>query len=71
MEINRFEQSSRRGSSSPSKFFNEAREGIGMNLLVYKKPTILYTYDECPFGIGDYCSKESGWRWKIPEGFQF
>ena len=52
-------------------FMDEARAGIDMNLLVFRKPTKVYRSDACPAGIGGYSSDGYAWRWYIPDHLKF
>ena len=48
------------------KMLKKANNGISMNLLSFRKPTLCYRADACPWGIGGYNSKGRAWRWELP-----
>ena len=52
-------------------FLDEAKRGIDMNLLVYRKPTKVYRSDSCPAGLGGYSSNGYARRFYIPPELQF
>ena len=52
-------------------FLETARDGIDMNLLVFRKPVKVYRSDACPAGMGGYSSDGYAWRWCIPEDLKF
>ncbi len=45
-------------------FLNHANEGLSMNLLTFRKPTILYRSDASEFGIGGY-NIVTGYAWRL------
>ena len=46
-------------------FLEKAKDGIDMNLLVFRKPTKVYRSDSCPAGMGGYSSDGFAWRWYL------
>ena len=48
-------------------FLEKAKDGIDMNLLVFRKPTKVYRSDSCPADMGGYNSDGFAWRWYIPK----
>ena len=52
-------------------FLEDAKEGIDMNLLVFRKPDKVYRSDSCPAGMGGYSCDGHAWRWYIPEHLKF
>ena len=52
-------------------FLGKAKEGIDMNLLVFRKPSKVYRSDSCPAGLGGYSSDGFAWRWCVPEHLKF
>ena len=52
-------------------FLEKGKDGIGMNLLVFRKPVKVYRSDSCPAGMGGYSSDGFPWRWYIPEHLKF
>ena len=52
-------------------FLNKAKDGIDMNLLVFRKPTKVYRSDSCPAGMGGYSSDGFAWRWYLPDHLKF
>eukprot|EP00956_Cyclotella_meneghiniana_P025476 scaffold53298_cov92-Cyclotella_meneghiniana.AAC.1 len=53
------------------KVIVRAQNGIDMNNLAYRMPNIVYRNDSCPFGLGGYDVRASGWRWIIPPELRF
>ena len=49
------------------KFLQQASNGINMNLLTYRQPTVEYLSDACEHGIGGYSSAGKAWRWALPQ----
>jgi len=52
-------------------FLREARDGIDMNLIAYRKPTHVYRSDSCPRGLGGYSHEGWAWRYYLPPHLQF
>ena len=52
-------------------FLDEAKKGVDMNLLVYRKPTEIYRSDSCPAGLGGYSSDGFAWRFYIPSELKY
>jgi len=53
------------------KFIHQAEEGINMNLVTYRQPSILFRSDACPFGIGGFSlTNGTGWRFELPPALQ-
>jgi len=48
-------------------FLRKAREGISMNLLTVRMPTLIGWSDSCPFGLGGFTLEGKAWRLKIPK----
>lgn len=44
----------------------KAKDGINMNILVYRKPTHVYRSDSCPAGLGGYSADGHAWRFYLP-----
>ena len=49
------------------KFIEKAHNGISMNLIVFRKPNIIYIGDASEHGLGAYASHGRAWRLTIPE----
>jgi len=47
-------------------FLRKAREGISMNLLTIRMPTLIGWSDSCPFGLGGFTLKGRAWRLRVP-----
>ena len=52
-------------------FLSKANKGMGMNILVYRKPTKIYQSDSCLAGLGGYSSDGFVWRYYIPEWLRY
>ena len=52
-------------------FLEKAKEGIDLNLLVFRRPSKVYRSDSCPAGMGGYSSDGFAWRWYVPEYLKF
>ena len=52
-------------------FLGKAKEGIDINLLVFRKPSKVYRSDSCPAGLGGYSSDGFAWRWYTPKQLKF
>ena len=52
-------------------FLEKAKEGIDLNLLVFRRPSKVYRSDSCPAGMGGYSSDGFTWRWYVPEYLKF
>jgi hypothetical protein len=48
-------------------FLKQAKDGISLNLVTFRKPTHIYRDDACEHGIGGYSKDGRFWRWEIPE----
>ncbi len=44
--------------------------GISLNLITYRRPSIICWSDACPMGLGGYNHYGLAWRLKIPDKFQ-
>jgi hypothetical protein len=54
------------------QLLKKAREGVSMNLLTYREPTIQYQYGACPLGMGRYSMMLGcAWRMEIPDELLF
>ncbi len=53
------------------RFLRIARQGIDMNLVAFRRPTYVYWFDSCPFGLGGYSDEGFAWWFKIPEDLRF
>jgi hypothetical protein len=48
-------------------FIHQAKNGISLNLVTYRKPTVIYRSDASEFGLGGYnLVTGRAWRWEIP-----
>ena len=52
-------------------FLKKARDGVDMNMIVYRKPTHAYRSDSCPMGLGGYSHEGWAWRYYLPSHLQF
>ena len=52
-------------------FLEKAKDGVDMNLLVFRKPNKVYRSDSCPAGMGGYSSDGCTWRWYLPDHLKF
>jgi hypothetical protein len=52
-------------------FLDKARDGISINLLVFRTPTRIAWSDSCPFGLGGYTLGGSAWRIRVPQDCPF
>ena len=52
-------------------FLKKAKNGVDMNMIVYRKPTHAYRSDSYPLGLGGY--SHEGWarRFYLPPHLQF
>ncbi len=50
---------------------NKAKEGIDMNLLVFRLPDCIYYSDYCPAGLRGYSDQRNVWHFKLPDDLQF
>ena len=50
---------------------NKAREGVDMNLLVFRSPDRVYYSDSCPAGLGGYSNQGRAWQFKVPDKHLF
>jgi len=49
------------------KFLLFANNGVSLNILTFRKPTIILRSDACEFGLGGYnVVSGKAWRWEIP-----
>ena len=51
-------------------FLEKAKEGVDMNLIVYRRPDRVYRSDSCPAGLGGYSDQGFAWRWYIEQELQ-
>jgi hypothetical protein len=48
-------------------YLDEAKKGISLNNLVFRKPSIIYRSDACEFGLGGYnITSGNAWRFELP-----
>ncbi len=47
-------------------FLHHAHQGLSMNLLVHRRPTVIGCSDSCPMGIGGFLLDGFAWRLRIP-----
>ena len=47
-------------------FLIRARDGVNMNLITFRKPTLIYINDACEHGIGGFATHGRAWTWIIP-----
>ena len=52
------------------KFIDKAYRGISMNLVVFRKPDVIYIGDASEHGLGAYASHGEAWRYLIPENLR-
>jgi hypothetical protein len=52
-------------------FLKIANDGIGLNSIVFRRPTYIYRSDSCPAGLGGYSNKGWAWRWYLPKNLLF
>ncbi len=50
---------------------DKAKQGIDMNLLVFRLPDCVYYSDSCPADLGGYSGQGHAWRFKLPDDLQF
>lgn len=48
------------------EFLTYVKEGVSMNTLTFREPTVTYIGDASKYGIGAYASHGRAWRWVIP-----
>ena len=48
------------------KFLKKAKEGININILVFRSPTITFIGDASEYGMGGFDTGGRGWRYLIP-----
>lgn len=53
------------------KFLTQARQGIPMDLITVRTPTMIGWSNSCPFGLDGYTSKGAAWRLRIPSWAAF
>ena len=53
------------------EFLAQAKGGIDMNLITYRRPTHVYRSDSCPAGLGGYSHTGFAWRYHLPDHLQF
>jgi hypothetical protein len=51
-------------------FLPKVHEGISLNIITYRRPTIICWADACPKGLGGYNHNGLAWRWEIPLKYQ-
>jgi len=47
-------------------FLPKIFQGISLNLITFRRPTIITWSDACPTGMGGYDSEGSAWQFKLP-----
>jgi len=53
--------------SSHKRFLLHANRGVSLNIIAFRKPTLIFRSDACKFGLGGYnIASGNAWRWKIP-----
>ena len=53
------------------RFLEIAKQGIDMNLIVFRQPTHVYWSESCLFGLGGYLVEGFAWRFDLPEELCF
>ena len=48
------------------KFLHKAREGVNMNLMTFRAPTLIFIGDASEHGMGGFDTKGRAWRYLIP-----
>ena len=48
------------------QFLIRARDGVNMNLITFRKPTLIYINDACEHGIGGFATHGRAWTWVLP-----
>ncbi len=51
-------------------FLPKVHKGISLNIITYRRPTIICWSDACPKGLGGYNHGGLAWRWEIPSKYQ-
>jgi hypothetical protein len=51
-------------------FLPKIHNGISLNIITYRRPTIICWSDACPKGLRGYNHDGLAWRWKIPPEYQ-
>ena len=51
-------------------FLPKIHQGISLNIITYRRPSIICWSDACPKGMGGYNHSGLAWRWKIPQKYQ-
>jgi hypothetical protein len=51
-------------------FLPKIHEGISINIITYRRPSILCWSDACPKGMRGYNHEGLAWRWEIPQKYQ-
>jgi len=51
-------------------FLPAVSKGLSLNLITYRRPSIICWSDACPVGLGGFDHTGRAWRFKIPEKFQ-
>jgi hypothetical protein len=63
----KFSQSELDDLSLHKKFLRHANKGVSLNIIAFRKPTIILRSDACEFGLGGYnIASGKAWRWEIP-----
>ena len=52
------------------KFLQQARQGVNMNLMTFRKPNLIFIGDASEHGLGGYDTKGRAWRYLIPTRLQ-
>ena len=52
------------------QFIKRAHEGINMNLITFRKPTLIFIGDASEHGLGGFDNNGRAWRYHIPEELQ-
>jgi hypothetical protein len=51
-------------------FLPKIHQGISLNIITYRRPSIICWSDACPKGMGGYNHNGLAWRWEIPQKYQ-
>ena len=52
------------------QFIQRAEEGISMNLLTFRAPSIIYICDALEYALGGFASHERTWSFRIPKNLR-
>jgi hypothetical protein len=51
-------------------FLPKLHKGISLNIITYRRPSIICWSDACPKGLGGYNHEGLAWHWEIPTEYQ-